>query len=350
MRFLEKNKDVGIGDDYVVTVGGKEIPGSDFIDIMHFLMKSGGKEDAEKTFYHFLDESTGMPTGTKQFISALYHSIKKKPLTEKTSRQEKENFATKFKAFTGTAMEGVGNVLDEIQQDMHDTTVWVEERNVEDAIDDLEDEIKTEKEQERARRMMEEIDAQDEIVRARETEKEGARSVGWRVGIGKCRKQYLLNRLGLKEEDLGLGSEAEEEKERFLKKKRRMYHKAVETIGQHMKKLGGEKSMAEREIERFHEDLRLGDVRKLQRYKTPEVWQCTFAMSSRRAKQVWVEPTIEEKMQLESLRQNPTYEKIIKGDIIKKLFPEEEDDEEEKEEDGDNEVIIRGTDGGEDEG
>ena len=83
MRFLEKNKDVGIGDDYVVTVGGKEILGSDFIDIMHFLMKSGGKEDAEKTFYPSLDESTGMPTGTKRFVSALYHSIEKKPLTEK---------------------------------------------------------------------------------------------------------------------------------------------------------------------------------------------------------------------------------------------------------------------------
>ena len=130
-----------------------------------------------------------------------------------------------------------------------------------------------------------------------------------------------------------------------------MYHKAVETIGQRMKKLGGEKSMAEREIERFHEDLRLGDVSKLQRYKTPEMWQHTFAMSSRRVKQVGVEPTIEEKMQLESLRQNPTYEKIIEGDIIKKLFPEEEDyeQEEEKEED-DDKVIIRGTDGGEDEG
>ena len=118
---------------------------------------------------------------------------------------------------------------------------------------------------------MEEIDVQDEIVRAREAEKEGAISVGWRVGIGKRRKQYLLNRLGLKEEDLDSGSEAEEEKERFLKKKRRMYHKAVETIGQCMKKLGGEKSMAEREIERFSKDLRLGDVSKLQRYKTPEM-------------------------------------------------------------------------------
>ena len=160
-----------------------------------------------------------MPTGTKWFISALYCSIEKKPLTEKTSRQEKENFATKFKAFAGTAAEGVGSVLDEIQQDMHHTTVWMEERNVEDAIDDLEDEIKIEKEQERARRMMEEIDVQDEIVRAREAEKEEAISVGWRVGIGKHRKQYLLNRLGLKEEDLDSGSEAEEEKERFLKKK-----------------------------------------------------------------------------------------------------------------------------------
>ena len=151
MRFLEKNKDVGIGDDYMVTVGGKEIPGSDFIDIMHFLMKSGGKEDAEKTFYPSLDESMGMPTGTKWFTSALYRSIEKKPLTEKTSRHEKENFATKFKAFAGTATEGVGSVLDEIQQDMHNTTVQVEERNVEDAIDDLEDEIKIEEEQERAR-------------------------------------------------------------------------------------------------------------------------------------------------------------------------------------------------------
>ena len=219
MRFLEKNKDVGIGDDYVVTVGGKEIPGSDFIDIMHFLMKSGGNEDAEKTFYPSLDESTGMPTGTKWFVSALYCSIEKKPLMEKTSGHEKENFATKFKAFASTAVEGMGSVLDEIQQDMHNTTVRVEERNVEDAIDDLEDEIKIEKEQERARRIMEEIDAQDEIVRAREAEKEGAISVGWRVGIGKHRKQYLLNRLGLKEEDLGLGSKAEEEKEIFLKKR-----------------------------------------------------------------------------------------------------------------------------------
>ena len=108
--------------------------------------------------------------------------------------------------------------------------------------------------------------------------------------------------------------------------------------------------MAEREIERFCKDLRSGDVSKLQRYETPEMWQHTFAMSSRRAKQVGVEPTIEEKMQLESLRQNPTYEKIIEGDVIKKLFPEEEDDEEEEEENDDDEVIIRGTDGGEDEG
>ena len=135
----------------MVTVGGKEIPGSDFIDIMHFLMKSGGKEDAEKTFYPSLDEPTGMPTGTKWVISALYCSIEKKSLMEKTSRQEKENFATKFKAFAGTAVEGVGSVLNKIQQDMHHTAVWVEERNGEDVIDDLEDEIKIEEEKERAR-------------------------------------------------------------------------------------------------------------------------------------------------------------------------------------------------------
>ena len=178
MRFLEKNKDVGIGNDYIVTVGGKEIPGSNFINIMHFLIKSGGKEDAEKTFHPSLDESMGMPTGTKWLVSAFYCSIEKKPLTEKTSRQEKEHFATKFKEFIGTATAGVGSVLNKIQQDLHDTAVSMEKRNVEDAIEDLEDEITMDHEQERARRMMEEIDAQDEIVRAREAEKEGARSVG----------------------------------------------------------------------------------------------------------------------------------------------------------------------------
>ena len=65
-------------------------------------------------------------------------------------------------------------------------------------------------------------------------------------------------------------------------------------------------------------------------------------------KQAGVEPSIEEKMQLESLRQNPIYEKIIECDVIKKLFPEEEDDDEK--DDDDDKVIIRGTDGGEDEG
>ena len=123
MRFLEKNKDVGIGDDYIVTVGGKEIPGYNFIDIMHFLMKPGGKEDAGKTFYPTLDESTGMPTGTKWFVSALYCSIEKKPVMEENTGLEKEIFATKFKEFTGTAAQGVGSVLNEIQKDLHDTAV-----------------------------------------------------------------------------------------------------------------------------------------------------------------------------------------------------------------------------------
>ena len=50
---------------------------------MHFLMKPWGKEDAVKPFYPTLDESMGMPTGTKWFVSALYHSIEKKPVMEK---------------------------------------------------------------------------------------------------------------------------------------------------------------------------------------------------------------------------------------------------------------------------
>ena len=117
---------------------------------------------------------------------------------------------------------------------------------------------------------------------------------------------------------------------------------------QHNKKLDGPESMAEREIQRFHEDHDSGDVGKIQRYETPEMWQHSFAMSNRRAKHMGVEPTIKEKMQLESLKQNPTFEKIIEGDIIKNLFLHKEDDDDEGE-DNDDKVIIRGTDGGEDE-
>ena len=69
-------------------------------------------------------------------------------------------------------------VLNEIQKAMHDTADRVEARNVDDAIEEVDDEIRLEYEQDRARKMMEEIDEQDQIVRKREAKKEEERSIG----------------------------------------------------------------------------------------------------------------------------------------------------------------------------
>ena len=48
-------------------------------------------------------------------------------------------------------------------------------------------------------------------------------------------------------------------------------------------------------------------------------------------------PTIEEKILLETLKQNPTLTKILEGDTVKKLFatPEDTEDEGKEESEGD---------------
>ena len=125
-----------------------------------------------------------------------------------------------------------------------------------------------------------------------------------------------------------------------------MYHKAVKTVAQRMKRLGEVERMAEREIKRFHKHLDLEDPIKIQRYETLEMWQCSFAMSSQRAKHAGVEPTIKEKMQLESLKQNPTVGRIVEGHVIKKLFTEDEDEDNDNEED--DKVTKKQIDTGED--
>ena len=121
MHFLEGNHDVSIGDDYVIKVGGKEILGSDFIDVMQFLMNDRtGTENA--SFYPTMDAATKMPVGTKWFIDVHFIVLlKRKPLSADITNEEKEAFAQKFKEFAGAAEEGVKRVLTKIQRDL--TTV-----------------------------------------------------------------------------------------------------------------------------------------------------------------------------------------------------------------------------------
>ena len=48
MKFMDKNKDfIQVGDNFEILIGNKPIPGSDFIEIMHFLQK-GPEASADK--------------------------------------------------------------------------------------------------------------------------------------------------------------------------------------------------------------------------------------------------------------------------------------------------------------
>ena len=97
MRFLEDNHDISIGDDYVIKVAGKDIPGLDFIDVMQFLMND--TTTGNESFYPTMDAATKMPVGTKRFVDALYRVIEKKPLSADITDGEKEDFAQKLKEF-----------------------------------------------------------------------------------------------------------------------------------------------------------------------------------------------------------------------------------------------------------
>ena len=74
MKFMDKNKDfVQVGDDFEILIGNKPIPGSDFIEIMHFLQK--GPEASADKFIPSRDPRTGMPIGTRRFLDALHEAM-----------------------------------------------------------------------------------------------------------------------------------------------------------------------------------------------------------------------------------------------------------------------------------
>ena len=127
-------------------------------------------------------------------------------------------------------------------------------------------------------------------------------------------------------------------KNSLINRKRRTYHKAVESIADRMHSLGGPKTIAERQLRKYKQALASKDPKEIERYKSPGIWERTYSLGVRRADKEGVGPTIKEKMELESMKQTPTFGRIIQDNVIKKLFTEdddgnEEEDEEEEEED-----------------
>ena len=275
MHFLENNHDISIGDDFALKIGGKEIPWTDFIDIMQYLMNADRPDHI--SFYPTLDTATEMPLGTKWFIDAIYHVIEKKPLSKDITDEEKNNFAQKFNEFAGTAAHGVKHILTTIQKDLRQECENVNMRNLDDTMHELDELMELEDEQERAQQLMEDIQLEEDIVRERQAKKDTLSASAKRSGKN-CGKR-ILRRIGLEREDLGEGTEAAELRELYNKNRRRKYQKAVRTIAERMSTLGGPETIVERQMRKYYKALQSGDPAKLERYQSPDIWERTYEMS-----------------------------------------------------------------------
>ena len=237
----------------------------------------------ESHFYSTLDRATDMPTGTKRFVGALYRAMENKPVSPNMTEERIDEFSNKFKNFAGAATEGVKNVLNEIANDMRRTEDEVLRDNVSEEIMRDEEEGKLKEERKRAEEMMKEIEWEERVKREEEAEKESkAKSKMRRKGKGKL----MLRRIDVDEadEDYGSGEDADEEKKRFEKKKRRTLIKTVQSISDRMKEIGDEDNMASREMSRYIKDSDANDPLTMRQLHTPELWERKLAMTSRRAK------------------------------------------------------------------
>ena len=111
MKFLKDHEGViSVGEDFTISVGGKRVPGSDYIDIVHYLMTPESKRDA--SFFPSEDKTTNMPTGTKRFVDGLHRAITGKPIDVDMSASERMKFLSKLNNFAGLSLDGVEKAIE----------------------------------------------------------------------------------------------------------------------------------------------------------------------------------------------------------------------------------------------
>ena len=90
MKFMDKNKEfVQVGNNFEISIGNRPIPGSDFIEIMHYLQKKPRAK--EHTFIPNRDQRTG----PRWFIDALHEAIKGESMHGNMSKESMNKFAKK---------------------------------------------------------------------------------------------------------------------------------------------------------------------------------------------------------------------------------------------------------------
>lgn len=253
MKFLNENKDlISVNDDMSLNVFKKKIPGSDYIDIISYLMM--GSSEREKNFFPSLKTETGMPKGTRRFVRALYEAATGQPFStlEEGNERKLEQYATKISRFAGLSMSGLKEVMESVQRDNRTENEQLKAENEKITIEREKDEILEEEEKEKAEEVMRAIEDEEKRIKEFEGVKTTLETSLGNLRRKKKSKGYILKRIldeiEGEEEAEEKSSESsddpdiEEHEKEAGKRRRREKIKKLDTIG---------KRMREHEITRF---------------------------------------------------------------------------------------------------
>ena len=351
MKFMDKNKEhVQVGDDFEILIRNRPIPGSDFIEIMNYLQKGPGAK--VHTFIPTRDPGTGMPVGTRRFIDALHEAIEGEPIPGDMDAEDVNKFAKKLSEFAGLKMDGVEEIVKEVTDDRGRRVGEIRVDNRDYLAEQEADEAKQAEEQDKARQVLLDMEAEEREVRERQAREAAERA------RNKRRKQKkfaytMLKRIkdDVAEEPLTSSDDEDdvEESRRDVKhRKRKQLVKSMKTLGALIDEtMKGEtvvdpktketlpkKSLATKTYDRYVATKKSSPKRFREVY-TLDHLDKLYELSLRRAEKKNV-PTVKELIKLEekSVRA-PTVKEVLKdkpldtfADVRKNLSFSRESDEE----------------------
>ena len=171
MKFLKDHEGViPIDDDFTFSVGGICVPGSDYIDIVHYLMTPESKRDV--SFFPSEDKITNMPICTKHFMDGLHRAIMRKPINVDMSLSERVKFLSKLNNFASLSLDGMEKAIEGMKSDKADELRDIEIGNLDYTACAEADRVLEEQEQERAAEVLDDIEEERRLM-----EKKGARKM-----------------------------------------------------------------------------------------------------------------------------------------------------------------------------
>ena len=174
MKFMDRNKDyIQVGDNFEILIRNRPIPSLDFIEIMNYLQKGPGAK--EHTFIPTGDPGTGMPIGVRQFIDALQEAIEGEPIPGDMDVGDVNKFAKKLSELARLKMDGIEEIVQGVTDDRQRRVGEIPVGN-RDYLAELEaDEAKQAKEQDKARQVLLDMEAEEREVCERQAQEAAKR-------------------------------------------------------------------------------------------------------------------------------------------------------------------------------